>query len=65
MYQNLHECYVFVTDEELGLLIDYFQFCTIDFDVGGPYTNPACLRDGIPCAPNGDGGCVACDFVAQ
>jgi len=23
--------------------------------------NEACLKDGLPCAPNGDGGCVACD----
>lgn len=25
------------------------------------FSNPACLKDGKPCAPDGDGGCVACD----
>jgi hypothetical protein len=23
--------------------------------------NPHCRNDGVPCAPNGAGGCVACD----
>jgi hypothetical protein len=24
--------------------------------------NRHCLNDGTPCAPNGDGGCAACNF---
>jgi hypothetical protein len=27
----------------------------------GAYLNPHCLKDGKPCNPNGDGGCVSCD----
>lgn len=28
--------------------------------MSNPFVNPACLNDALPCAPNGDGGCVAC-----
>ena len=28
-----------------------------------PYVNPQCLNDNAPCAPNGEGNCVACDRV--
>jgi hypothetical protein len=27
--------------------------------------NPHCLNDGVPCASDGAGGCVACDEFAQ
>lgn len=32
---------------------------------GMPYTNPACLQDGKPCAPNAEGGCNACDYATK
>lgn len=28
-----------------------------------PYVNPQCLNDNAPCAPDGEGNCVACDRV--
>jgi hypothetical protein len=34
-------------------------------DLVTAYRNPHCLNDGVPCAPNGEGGCVACDFVTK
>lgn len=31
--------------------------------LGATYTNPECRNEALPCAPNGEGGCVACDRV--